>query len=221
MGTIKQGILGGFSGKVGTVIGSSWKGIAYMRGRAQSIKNPKTEAQQKQRSFFREVQDIISQFSKEQLAFLFPSTPKGMTRHNMLFQQLAATAVEVDGTKSADLSMLDTIGNAPTADLPAVSLAADGDNLAIAWDAETDFRTEHADEFPTVFVANVTQKKVFLVNSSVALGDSGQVGFNAPLANFGEATDTFSGFMLLTGAKAALVGFGTMCVINRPPRKNA
>ena len=32
MGTINQGILGGFSGKVGTVIGGSWKGITYMRG---------------------------------------------------------------------------------------------------------------------------------------------------------------------------------------------
>lgn len=38
MGTIKQGILGGFSGKVGTVAGSSWKGISYMRGRAQNVK---------------------------------------------------------------------------------------------------------------------------------------------------------------------------------------
>ena len=52
MGTIKQGILGGFSGKVGTVIGSSWKGIAYMRGQAQSIKNPKTEGQTNQRNKF-------------------------------------------------------------------------------------------------------------------------------------------------------------------------
>jgi hypothetical protein len=32
MGTINQGILGGFSGKVGTVIGGSWKGINFMRG---------------------------------------------------------------------------------------------------------------------------------------------------------------------------------------------
>ena len=32
MGTIKKGILGGFSGKVGTVVGASWKGISYMRG---------------------------------------------------------------------------------------------------------------------------------------------------------------------------------------------
>ena len=221
MGTIKQGILGGFSGKVGTVIGSSWKGISYMRGRAQSVKNPKTDAQQKQRAFFREVQDIIAQLSKEQLAFLFPSTPKGMTRHNMLFQQLAATAVEVDGVKTADLSALSTIGNAPTAELPDVSVAADGTDLAISWDAENDFRAEHADEFPTVFVANVTKGKVFLVNSSVALGDTGEAGFTAPLATYGEDTDTFSGFMLLTGSKIALVGFGTMAVTERPPRKNA
>ncbi len=52
MGTIKQGILGGFSGKVGTVIGSSWKGISYMRGRAQNVKNPRTKGQMEQRSKF-------------------------------------------------------------------------------------------------------------------------------------------------------------------------
>lgn len=45
MGTIKQGILGGFKGKVGTVVGSSWKGIAYMKGQAQHVKNPRTAGQ--------------------------------------------------------------------------------------------------------------------------------------------------------------------------------
>ena len=52
MGTIKQGILGGFSGKVGTVVGSSWKGISYMKGRAQSVKNPRTTKQMAQRDKF-------------------------------------------------------------------------------------------------------------------------------------------------------------------------
>ena len=52
MGKIKQGILGGFSGKVGSVVGSSWKGISYMRGKAVSIKNPKTLQQKEQRSKF-------------------------------------------------------------------------------------------------------------------------------------------------------------------------
>ena len=52
MGTIKQGILGGFSGKVGTVIGSSWKGISYMRGQAQHVKNPRSSGQVDQRTKF-------------------------------------------------------------------------------------------------------------------------------------------------------------------------
>ena len=42
MGTIKKGILGGFSGVVGTVTGGNWKGIDYMRSRATSISNPRT-----------------------------------------------------------------------------------------------------------------------------------------------------------------------------------
>ena len=31
MGKIAQGILGGLSGKVGNIIGGSWKGIDYIR----------------------------------------------------------------------------------------------------------------------------------------------------------------------------------------------
>lgn len=52
MGKINQGILGGFSGKVGTVVGGSWKGITYMRAKAVSVANPKTEAQLSQRARF-------------------------------------------------------------------------------------------------------------------------------------------------------------------------
>lgn len=66
MGTIKQGILGGFSGKVGTIVGSSWKGLSYMRGQAQSVKNPRTAKQMAQRdkfalalSFIRPIQSFI------------------------------------------------------------------------------------------------------------------------------------------------------------------
>jgi len=52
MGKIKQGVIGGFSGMVGNVIGASWKGIAYMRIRPTSVANPKTEAQLDQRMRF-------------------------------------------------------------------------------------------------------------------------------------------------------------------------
>jgi Family of unknown function (DUF6266) len=34
MATFEKGILGGFSGKIGTVVGGNWKGIDYMRSKA-------------------------------------------------------------------------------------------------------------------------------------------------------------------------------------------
>ena len=210
MGKIKQGILGGFQGKVGTVIGASWNGIAYMRGIAQSVKNPKTAGQQIQRGFFREVLDIVGQLSNEQLNFLFPNAPSGMTRRNALVKQLATFKVIDGDTKSVDLGNINSLGNAATADLPDVAIVAADENLTISWDG--------ANEYPTVFVINVTKKKVFMVNSSTAFGASGEASFNVGLAAYGEATDTFSGFMLATGSKIALVGFGTLGVTKRPAR---
>jgi hypothetical protein len=52
MGKIRKGILGGFSGKVGTGVGASWKGIAYMRSLPLKVRNPRTPAQLNQRSKF-------------------------------------------------------------------------------------------------------------------------------------------------------------------------
>ena len=218
MGKIKQGILGGFKGKVGTVIGSSWNGIAYMRGLAQSVKNPKTAGQQTQRGFFREVMDLAGQFSNEQLAFLFPTAPSGMTRRNALVKQLAAVFAVDGDTKSVDLGNINSLGNAATADMPEVAIAVDGSNLAISWDGDNDFRAEHGDEYPVIFVTNVTKKKVYLVPSTAAIGSTGAQSFNVGLAAYGEAEDTFSGFMLATGGKVPLVGFGTMIVTKRPAR---
>ena len=218
MGKIKQGILGGFRGKVGTVIGASWNGISYMRGLAQSHKNPKTAAQTTQRGFFREVLDIASQFSDEQMKFLFPEGISGMTRHNVLVKQLTAVAAVDGDTKSVDLGNLNSIGNAPTDTLPDVAIAAAGENLTISWDGAAAFRAEHGDEYPVIFVANVTKKKVYLVPSTATIGTTGAQSFNVGLAAYGEAEDTFSGFMLATGKKIPLVGFGTMIVTKRPDK---
>jgi len=52
MGKINQGILGGLSGKVGNVIGGSWKGIDYIRIKPSSVANPRTAGQVNQRNKF-------------------------------------------------------------------------------------------------------------------------------------------------------------------------
>jgi len=85
MGTIKQGILGGFSGKVGTVIGSSWKGIAYMRSIAQSVKNVRSSRQVAQRAKFSMLVDLLKQFS-DFIAISFRECAKKMSEFNAAFQ---------------------------------------------------------------------------------------------------------------------------------------
>ena len=219
MGKIKQGILGGFKGKVGTVIGASWNGISYMRGLAQSHKNPKTAAQLKQRSFFKEVQDLVGQLSDEQLAFLFPNSVKGMSRRNLLTKQLSAYPIETEEGKHADLADIVSLGNAPTADLPDVTITASRSAVTISWNADTAWRSQHADEYPTICVFNVTQKKIFLVHSTVTVGASGSQSFSVESDAFGIGSSEFNGFMLSTGATTAPHFFGTLGVINRPARQ--
>jgi hypothetical protein len=50
MGIIKQGILGGLSGKVGNVVGSSWKGINYLKALPTHVANPNTVGQRTTRT---------------------------------------------------------------------------------------------------------------------------------------------------------------------------
>ena len=92
MGIIKQGILGGFNGKVGTVVGSSWKGEAYMRGLAQHVKNPKTEKQLEQRHKM----DIAQQFMKQVLQFInigLKNVAKKQSPFNYAVRQMVNNAI--------------------------------------------------------------------------------------------------------------------------------
>lgn len=52
MGIIKRGILGGFSGKVANVVGTSWKGRAVMKSLPLSVANPNTAGQIEVRGAF-------------------------------------------------------------------------------------------------------------------------------------------------------------------------
>lgn len=49
---MEQGILGGLSGKIGSVVGSSWKGIPVLKTKPLSVANPQTAGQVAQRTKF-------------------------------------------------------------------------------------------------------------------------------------------------------------------------
>ena len=201
MGKIKQGILGGFSGKVGTVVGSYWNGIFYMKGLPQSYKKGRSSSQKMQQGYFKELVTLSMSLSNEDLEFIYPKKPKGMTRRNLLVKQLASYAAVLDKSKTVDLTV-----------------AAHRSDLQISWEAVTYYRDQHPEDYPVILVANITQQQLFLIASPVMMKSSGKQSFEVELKPYGRERDEFSGFMFATGQRGAKVGFGTMGVVNRPAR---
>lgn len=75
MATINHGVMGGFSGTVGTVVGGNWNGIDYMRAKPSDRKDAKSPAQLDQRARFR----TVMQFLKPLKFFL----PVGFKNHKV------------------------------------------------------------------------------------------------------------------------------------------
>ena len=220
MGKIKQGILGGFKGKVGTVIGASWNGIAYMRGLAQSVKNPKTAAQLQQRAYFKDLQGLVGQLTDEQLQSLFPTVMRGMTRRNMLTRQLAAAAVVVDDVKSVDLSLMEGIGNGERIDSPMLeSLVSEIDgSLAIYAEAAAAEAIGKPAEANFIAVAyNVTKRKIGVFNTDVT---DPSMGVSVPVGNWAEEGDSVRFYLTYaaSGENVYLRGFGSFIIKTRPEK---
>ena len=106
MGTIKKGILGGFSGKVGTVVGASWKGIAYMRGQAVHTKNPRTAGQIYQRDAIKAVTLALRPIAST-LRLTFAEYAKKMSAFNKAVSvNYKEAIVNQDGNPVVDYSKL-------------------------------------------------------------------------------------------------------------------
>ncbi len=106
MGTIKQGILGGFSGKVGTVVGASWKGISYMRGQAQHVKNPRTDAQLYNRAALRAITDALRPIATT-LQITFAKSAGKMSAFNKAVQiNYKKAIIDQNGQPIVDFSKL-------------------------------------------------------------------------------------------------------------------
>jgi hypothetical protein len=82
MGRYHQGVLGEFSGKVGPVIGSSWKSIGYMRSQPRKVKNRKVSAKAEiQRAKFGLAANFVKAI-KDLLAITLPNITDKMTARN-------------------------------------------------------------------------------------------------------------------------------------------
>jgi flagellar basal body rod protein FlgB len=163
MATFVKGILGGFSGKVGTVIGGTWKGIDYMRSKASSISNPQTTAQLDQRLRF----SIMGKFLRPLTAFLrigFKSQAVKMSAINAAMSYNLANALtgiypdyDVDFTK-----VLVSQGTLPGA-LNAEVTATVAGEIGYTWEDNSTDTDASATDKALLVVYNPSKNKVVTV----------------------------------------------------------
>ena len=94
MGKIKTGILGGFQGKVGTVIGSTWRGESIMRALPKTAAKAPTESQRIQRLKFKAVSEFLNPL-RTTLSTYFGNDTGVKSKYNMATSYHITNAVEI------------------------------------------------------------------------------------------------------------------------------
>ena len=86
MARLDQGLLGGYSGKLGTTVGASWKGINVVRTYQPNVANPNTQAQHQQRTIFSDFSKLASFILPDFIKPLWNSRAKKMSGYNAFIQ---------------------------------------------------------------------------------------------------------------------------------------
>jgi len=161
MGKISLGILDGISGKVGNVVGSSWRGIDYIRAKAPHRADPKTDKQLAQRSKFKYVMAFTLSLLYVIIRPIWNHVAGRMTGTN-LFLKKNIGAFGVDGTIEDFSKLQFSVGNLP---LPAsMSMLPDDEvesGIKISWKNSLEQGSED-DKLMLVVVNSVDQEVVTL-----------------------------------------------------------
>lgn len=82
MARLDQGLLGGYSGKLGTTVGATWKGINVVRTYQPNVANPNTKLQRDHRYKFREIAQLGSFFLASMVKPFWDKSAKKMSGYN-------------------------------------------------------------------------------------------------------------------------------------------
>ena len=124
-----DGILGGFNGKVGTVVGYRWKNIWCVRSQSNDVRNPRTEAQQLHRALFKaEVQLAGRMRWALNTGLKLPSDELNMTPMNLFVSANQQAFSEVDGKLKVDYASL-RISGGTVAPVALTEVSVDEDNV--------------------------------------------------------------------------------------------
>jgi Family of unknown function (DUF6266) len=196
MGTHKGGILGNFSGKVGAVIGSKWKGIWVMRGLSDTKRGKPNPAQQAQQAKFALMVKFLQPLSSL-VGQTYDTSPAEMSGFNKAFSDNirnaitgAFPALAIDYSK-----VILSKGVLPNVNTVAAASTVAG-KLAFTWTDNSGGTILPTD---TAFVAAYNadlNRWIFIQNA--ALRNAGTYSLDVT-AFSGKAVQTYIGFLSANG----------------------
>ncbi|MDG4714826.1 hypothetical protein SAMN04487989_10164 [Bizionia echini] len=211
MGKIAQGILGGFSGKVGTIVGGRWKNIDYIRAKPVSVANPRTEGQVNQRNKF----SATLEFLQPNLAFIkkgYKSYAVGKTEFNAAMSYVLNNAVggiAPNFTIDYSLALLSR-GNLAGVLNGTTDLTVAG-QVSFGWDDNSTGGNANATDKAMLIVYNPSKKE----SISILDGSDRTVGSEVvtiPDAYAGDTVELFMAFITADGSQVSnsvYLGSGT------------
>jgi hypothetical protein len=185
MGKIKQGILGPVAGKIGNVVGGSWKGVDYLRSIPASVTNPRTILQLSQRSRFL----VMMRFLRPMLPFLklgFKSMATRMSTFNAAMSynvRHAVSGVFPDMDVQYEQVMVSR-GNLPGVLITGLDSPAAGEIL-VSWDGDSDYSNADPTDRVMVLVYNQNRHDV-RYSFDAGSRETGNATFYLPLGWTGD-----------------------------------
>ena len=127
MARIDYGIMGGFNGKVGTVVGYYWNGKPCMRAYKRYVNNPRTEAQQEHRTLFKQEVQLAAKMRWAVTTTMTEAAREaGMTSYNLFVHMNQKAFTMSDNRLVVDYSRLMlSMGDVPQVQLQAMEWSAD------------------------------------------------------------------------------------------------
>lgn len=190
MGTYKAGILGNFRGQIGSVIGSFWRGIAYMRIMPQSYSDAASPPQVIQRAIFtlilRRLQ-IITAFIRE----TFTAVAIGMTEFNAAMSYNILNAVTGDyPDMEIDPTKFRVSAGTLTAVPEATAVAAGTGKITVTWEDNSGIGSAQGDDNAQVLAICPELETYAALETEAARGD-GTATLDAPDQFVGESVDVY------------------------------
>jgi len=202
MGKIRKGILGGFSGKVGTVVGASWKGIAYMRSLPQKVRNPRTEPQRMQRSKFA----LSLNFLQPMTALLRTGWKLYANRQSPFNAAMSYTVFNaITGTYpnyAIDASKVFISRGALSPAVNASVAASSGATVTFNWNDNSGTSAANTTDKALLAVVNPEKSEAVLDTDGARRSDT-TMSVNMPANWAGETVHTYMGFVSEDGREVA------------------